>query len=152
MIVFRVVRGVFDHFMSRLPEWICTTIMMSYGLTLLAPPDTFDGPAYTVMRHYASENTWGMSLTALSSVRLVALIINGTFPAFAKWSVRFRALCASLGCFGWFCVALGLFLATPWAPGARTYTALLLTDVIVAIYLGGQAGKADRGIWNGRHG
>ena len=150
MIALRVVAGVTNHFMMRLPEWVNAVILTMFGLTLLQSGDTFNNPAFAVMKHYASENVWGAVLTGLGAVRLTALVLNGTFKWFARWSVRIRAGTATLCCFAWFCISAGLFMADSGSTGAKTYAAHLIVDMILAIHLGGQAGKVDRGIWNGR--
>ena len=150
MIAFRVVSGVTQHFIMRLPEWANSFVLLLYGQTLLQPGDAFDRQAFSVMAHYASERSWGVALVGLGAVRLAALILNGTFARFAPWSVRIRALTATLCCFAWFCLSLSLYLGDPALPGWKTYAAHLAVDIIMAIYLGGQAGRVDRELWHGR--
>ena len=150
MIAFRVATGVTQHFVMRLPEWANTIILLMFGATLLQSGNTFDKPDFSVMARYASEDTWGWALVIIASVRLTALVLNGTFKWFAPWSIRLRAGTATLCCFAWFCIASGLFFGAPAATGWKTYTIHLFIDMILAIYLGGHAGKVDRGIWNGR--
>jgi putative Mn2+ efflux pump MntP len=150
MIALRVVSGIANHFIMRLPEWACCLILLMFGLTLLQDGNTFEQPSFSIMAHYASEDTWGLVLTLIGALRLTALVLNGTFKWFAPWSIRIRAASATLCCFAWFCIALGLFLGNPGSTGAKTYATLLAVDMIMSIYLGGQAGKVDRGLWNGR--
>ncbi len=152
MIAFRVVSGVTQHFIMRLPEWGNAIVLMMFGMSLIQPGELFDRQAFSVMSHYASEGVWGWSLIGVSGIRITALVINGTFKRLAAWSVRIRALAATLCCFAWFSLSLGLYLGDPALPGWRTYAVHLVIDVIMAIYLGGQAGRVDRGLWHGRPG
>ncbi len=150
MIALRVVAGVTNHFMMRLPEWACSIILLIFGLTSLQTGNTFDNASFSVMARYGSEDVWGRVLVAVASIRLTALILNGTFPWFVRWSVRIRAASATLCCFAWFSIALGLVLANPASTGAKTYGALLVVDMILAVFIAGQAGRADRSLWHGR--
>lgn len=149
MIALRVVAGVANHFIMRLPEWGNAVILTMFGMTLLQTGNTFDRPDFVVMAHYATEETWGWVLVCLGMIRIFALVLNGTFEWFARWSIRIRAMTATLCCFAWFAVALSLYLANINSTGAKTYAAHLAIDMILAMHLGGQAGKVDRGIWNG---
>jgi hypothetical protein len=88
---------------TRALEWHCSFSMVVYGWAVLDPTSTFfDMPIYIVMRTIASEFTWGVSLMAIASLRLIALYINGWW----KRTPIIRFLGAVCG--GMFWVAIGL--------------------------------------------
>jgi hypothetical protein len=82
--------------------------------------------------------------TATLSLRIGPLVLDGTFPGFAPWALRIRALAAALCCLPWFSLFLGLYLQNSISPGSKTYAALLLVDLITAVYLGREADREER--------
>jgi hypothetical protein len=145
VIVAKLVSGVTDHFITRLPEWIWSIILLNFGVTLLGSSDTFEGNVnFSVMERMAGENTWGWFLTVIGGLRLLSLVINGTFKPLCVWTPHARALGATFSCFAWFLIALGIFLANPAATGWKTYAGLLIGDMIVAVVVAGEAARALR--------
>lgn len=145
MLTARVISGVANHFIMRLSEWTSALVLLNFGTTLLRTGVTFESPGYATMARVASEDTWGWCLLALAAVRLGALVMNGTFDWFARYSVYVRAVCASLSVFAWFLIGICLLAGNPSVPpGVGTYLTLMLTDIVMAGYIAGLAGDLER--------
>jgi hypothetical protein len=145
MIVLRIARGVTDHFIRRVPEWVSAGILLKFGQALLAPSDVFPtSHAYDVMARLANEQTWGVVLVLVASMRITALTANGTFRWFQQWSPVVRASTAYLSGFVWCAVAFSLFVSNASTTGWGTYTGLLIMDVTMAVSVAREAGRAHR--------
>ena len=120
----RLVQGVTHHFPARGTEWMTAMVMWSIGWTLLAPGSTFSAsPAWASMASMASEETWGAICFAIGTLRIVALLINGTFDRFT-WSPHIRAATSFAACFIWYHLATGLSAAGINSTGAGTYSVI----------------------------
>lgn len=150
MIAIRIISGVVDHFAVRLAEWLCTLILLFFGLTLLRAGNSFENPSFVVLAAYADEDAWGCIIFAIAALRLLALILNGTFSWSARISLIVRSACATL-CIGvWFALSVGIYLAGSSAPDSRTYAMLMLADVFLAAYTAGRTGAQFRAAAHGR--
>jgi hypothetical protein len=144
LVLLRLWRGIADHFVLRATDWFAAAFLMSFGLTLLRPADTFAiSQSYRVMATMAPEWVWGVGCTSIATVRLVALFVNGTFPSF-RWSPHIRALGTFLSIFAWAQIAIGLTLANTAGTGAPHYQLLVLFECYNMFLTASEAGIAER--------
>ena len=149
MVVLRVAAGVRRHFMYRLPEWALSANLALFSVVLLMPGDTFGSVrTYAVMARIADERTWGVAIGIVASVRLISLILNGTFPVFARYSPLARAIGSALGAIVWFALSVSFYESNPTGTGWSNYAVWLAVDVVLAVHIAGEAGQA----WKARHG
>jgi hypothetical protein len=75
------------------------------------------------MAQMASEETWGRLAIIIGMLRILALIINGTFPGtvYGKYSPAVRGIFAFASCFVWASISIGLFASAADAPGFFIY-------------------------------
>lgn len=89
---------------TRSVEWMLAICTLIWGFGLLWPGDSFALPQLAAFAIIASEATWGLISIVLGCVRLVALIINGSWCR----TPLIRALCAVIG-IGWWLVLAYLY-------------------------------------------
>ena len=129
MVIFRIASGVSDHFTARKSEWACAVILFFWGVIVYLPAHTFDNSgAFRVMAQMASEDTWGTAVMTIGTLRLVALIINGTFRRF-PYAGHARAATAMLCCFVFLQISLGLLQSGMPTPGLAVYPVLLVLEI-----------------------
>lgn len=151
MIVARVVSGVYDHFRLRLPEWVKSVGMTLMGLNFLRPADTFAmSPGYVVISQIASETTWGIVLTAIGLSRFLALLLNGNFAWFKRWSPLVRCICSGFSCSIWLMLGVGNYLVDSHFQGWIVFGMLTIVDGFNGIAIAGEAGTAFRAYRNER--
>lgn len=116
------------------------------GAIVYAPGDTVTTPAWVVIQMIASEQTWGVCALFISGLRLIALIMNGTF--WQTWYVRLsphvRAVMAFLSCFVWLQISIGLFKGGAISTGLAIYPLLLALDLYNGMSASHDAGAMDR--------
>jgi len=118
LIVFRIYRGVADHFPIRVSEWVMVWPAMGMWAALQAMPDMFSvSPSYEYLARWASEQSWAWIIMACGMVRLAALTINGTFKGFA-FSPHIRAVASIVGVAIWSQISLGFLMAFLTGGGA----------------------------------
>lgn len=146
MMYLRIVRGVTEHFRARASEWTLAAMLVLWGCIVYAPGDTFTTPAWTVMQLMMSETTWGLFALGIGVIRLVALIMNGTFRTtwYGRLSPHVRAVMAGLSCFVWSQITLGLLLGGTISTGLAIYPLLLALDFYNVMSASGEAGAMDR--------
>ena len=109
LIVRDIFHGIQSHFKARATEWIMAfpTSMVAFGLAI--QPDMFSrSPSYNAVSSWASERTWMWVILFCFFVRMVALVVNGTFRSF-KHSPHLR-VSASFVCFNfWAWLSYGFF-------------------------------------------
>jgi hypothetical protein len=147
VIVLRLAHGVQQHFSARRSEWALAFGMTGWGYVVSKPASLFTtSPAYSAMANMAAEPTWGYSAFGLGLLRVLALIINGTFPGtiYANHSPFVRGVAAYLSCFLWAAITLGLFATPSDAPGAFIYLVLFGLD-----FANGYTAMHDYGLLRG---
>lgn len=154
-IYLRVSKGVRDHLYVRRSEWACAIILTWWGFALLSPGGTFDiSPTYSGLRRIASETAWGTVCATVGITRLLALVINGTFPGnwYSQYSLHVRSLTAYLTAIIFIMIALGILTAPapawPLSTALGTYAMLAWLDIATALGTGKEAGwqqKENRG-------
>lgn len=150
-VILRIGRGVAGHFRLRVSEWFTTALLLQFGLILYAPPNVFEtSPNFAVMARWAAEETWGMLCLAVGGVHLLALTVNGTFPAF-RLSPHIRFAASFLACFMWFQITLAIFMSGVGGTGLGTYRLVLALEIYNVIRAGLDVGAViGRGSVNGR--
>ena len=121
------------HFKVRAMEWGLAWIMLAIGLCLFLPYPTLDQPAFQPMREWGNDIFWGIVLTILSLVRIVALWRNGGW----KPSPVLRAVTSIFSSSIWALFALGLTNAFVLLP-------IFIGFVLADIYSVGRAASDAR--------
>lgn len=134
MIAVRLIDGITSHFPARRSEWALASMLFATGVILLLPGVTFDvrTPIFRVLADMAEEDVWGYACLLFGGVRLMALIINGTFlphSKFSRYSPHARGGMAFGSCFFWAAISYGLFATGRPAFGLGCYPFLLLLDI-----------------------
>lgn len=143
--------GAASHFVLRSPEWWLASALFGFGFQLAMPPDIFStSSAYEVLASLASQKTWATLLLIISSLRILALILNGTFRLSRQWTPLVRSATAFVSAGAWFAVAGGLYFGNPHAVGVPVYFSLVVADLTLSVFIAKQAGAATRNYANGR--
>lgn len=131
----KFIRGITDHLRLRYPSWIMSTILLGVGLVLLNNPNIFTNDTKAYQYVFADrtfdQRTWGVLCVVLSTARLAALVVNGTFKVF-PWSNHIRGLGAALSCFIWLQIAFGVWvegMRDGWNTATPIYFGLLVFDM-----------------------
>lgn len=117
MIIVRVARGISEHFPTRASEWGFSGLLIWLGALFLEYPALFDASlSYGGLARIADETVWGSACITIGLLRLVALVVNGTFAGtwYGRWSPHVRAACAFLSCGIWFPVFAGFLASERW--------------------------------------
>jgi len=147
MIIVRLAAGVKDHFPARRSEWLLATYLCGWGIILGQPEPLFDtSRAFSGLRAFASEHTWAWACLLIGAVRLLALLINGTFAHtwYGRYSPHVRGSLAFLSCFIWTAISIGILNSGVSSTGLVIYPGLLfleLTNISEALK---DAGEVDR--------
>jgi hypothetical protein len=147
-VVARVMGGASHNITLRIGSWFLSMMLTSWGLLLLIHPILFLGPGYIGLIRLAPEVVWGWSAMTIGLIRLVALIINGTFISF-RWSPHVRFVMDVLSCFIWFQITLG-FAAAGTGTGLAIYPFLFLFDAYNSMLAASEAGVVERRYADGR--
>lgn len=143
--------AVASHFILRSPEWWLASALFGFGFQLAMPTDIFStSSAYEVLASIAGQKTWAALLLAISSLRILALILNGTFRLSRQWTPLVRSATAFVSAGAWFAVASGLYFGKPHAAGVPVYFSLVLADLALSVFIAKQAGVATRNYANGK--
>jgi len=131
-ILIRQLGSARDHiaetFLARLCEWLFGAILLTLGLILLRPEQSFAlSPATLPLRRIADEHWWGLYGAVVGGVRIGALVING-------WVVPhtyiIRSLCSFLSVLFWFTVALGVMASGFASTMIAVYPWITLAEVV----------------------
>lgn len=153
MLIVKVLRGIQSHLPARASEWALGAILFNWGWILLLPRETFSREAYALMLAVMPENAWGAGCLLLGAVRLLALVVNGTFAstAYSRFSPHVRTGMSVLSCFFWLQIVLSFALA-PAGTGMAVYPVLLVLDLYCAYRASRDAQHSDEVARNARHG
>ena len=136
--IFIFLRGIWHSLCERLAEWLLTFWLLSWGVAL-AHGGAFDAAALSVLRDWASIETWTLFCLIGGGGRLALLIVNGGW----RKSPHFRVL-AALGTIPlWTAFALGLHQSGSLASGAGAYYACLLSELVSMYRATREAGWND---------
>jgi hypothetical protein len=120
-IVLRVGQGIAEHFPIRVSEWIMLVPLLGWAWTLLLDPLTFDkSTSFAEMARWADELTWSWICFAAAFLRLVALVVNGTFKATFPYSPQLRGFASFVICIFWGQITLGILVSVANNGGVMT--------------------------------
>lgn len=133
MIILRTLaNGVWSHAGVRFTEWLGAVPLMGIGFVLHMQPGTFTtSPSFAVLARWANAPTWSAIDLSVGIIRLMALLINGSFKSFRHSpTIRFFASCVAA--MFWMLFSVGVFLAWRDFGGSPTgivaYGTLLLLE------------------------
>ena len=153
MIVVRIRDGIIDHLPVRISEWYMGCMLLQLSVRLLLPGDTFGSShSYDLMAAVSRdllplanpETVWGVLTFVVSGSRLGGLAANGTFKVLRRWSPLVRSIMALLGAATWFMIATGMYISNRDGTGSGTYYGLAIGDLLLAVWVSGEAGHAYR--------
>lgn len=133
MIVLRVARGIRQHWHIRATEWVMIYPAFFLSFILLFQENMFQFQGYAVVRTWANQPQWAMALLLCVSVRLAALVVNGTFVSF-RYSPHMRAAASWCGLLFWGIYCLG-FLQAAWIGVASWAAPLAFSTFVLMEYL-----------------
>lgn len=115
-----------EHFPVRVTDWLLSAILFSWGVTLFfIDPHVWALPIYSGLSQLASQATWATIATALGTMRLCALVVNGA----VRPSPHLRGVGAFLAIFIWVQLGLGLMFSESATVAVAIYPWLALADV-----------------------
>ena len=145
MIALRVAKGVRTHLLQRLPEWFLATHLGLVGAQLIRTDETFrTSQAYRVIASYVSETAWSMAALSISSFWMTALILNGSFAWFSRWSRWVRSLSAFVVSGFWSVTAVGVFESAPMSPAVVNNAGYAVMAFVVSLVTAHECGAADK--------
>lgn len=137
MLILRVARGVHHHFPERVVEWGLAVILVNWGMILMRRDDVIapDGPLGNILK-LAPEDTWGIIATAIGLLRLVALVLNGSFykTPLIKYAPYGRLAGAFTSCFVWMQTTLALVKYGDISLGLSIYPVFLVWDMFIVFH------------------
>lgn len=143
----RVVTGIQRHFPERVLEWVMAVNLVWWGSRLTAPSIQWSNTdAWSFMLSLGpTEETWGWICVAIGTLRLLALIINGTFADtwYSAVSPWVRGVTAGMGAVVWFIVYLSVSAAN--TSGAGIYQLPLVLDLWCSLHVLFTIGRASKG-------
>jgi hypothetical protein len=143
--------GIASHFVLRSPEWWLAFALFGFGYQLAMPGHIFaTSSAYDVLARIGDEGAWATVLIGLSSLRFLALVLNGSFRFSRRWTPLVRSATAFVSAGAWFAVSIGLYFGNPHAAGVPVYFSLVVADLTLSVFIARQAGAATRSQGNGR--
>lgn len=144
MIVVSIVKGIADHFPKRVTNWMLSGMLANIGFVLINRPGLFyEQPTYAFMVRLGSSDQWGVACVVLGGLRLMALVVNGTFAGF-RWSAHCRSVLSSVTCLVWLQLVLGCQLEGSTGLGVAVYPFLLFLEIYDAFSAAQEAGVVER--------
>lgn len=121
MIILRTLaEGVWSHFGVRFTEWLGAVPLLGMGYVLFMQPGTlWLTPSFATLARWATEPIWMNTVLAVGILRLLALIVNGSFKSFRySPTIRFAASCVAA--LFWMLFLVGIYTAWRDAGGSPT--------------------------------
>lgn len=150
----RVYHGVRHGFPGRWLEWVMGAFIIVWGARLLDSSNSFVTPshAWDGLAHWAPDYVWGTAMILVGVLRILALLINGTFrdTLYSQYSPLVRAMSAGLCGSLWLFVELSV--ASVGTQGSITYAVICIIDFSTSYHVMGEAGDNLRAHRNGRGG
>lgn len=110
MLILRMIDGIQSHFKARMTEWIMAFPTGATAFGFMVQPDMFSqSRGYSFIAAWASEQVWMWLILICFCLRMVALVVNGTFEGF-RLSPHMR-VAASVICFNFWAWFSGGFLS-----------------------------------------
>lgn len=132
---------------GRATEWLASTVMLTFAITLSLPGETLASPAFRSFRAIGLDDAaLATPMALLATARLCALYINGTLP---RRTPVIRMIGAIVGACVFSMMAMGLYwpvlnfdVAT--STGVGTYFVLALFDALSAYRSGADVRLAQQ--------
>lgn len=146
MLILRIWNGVIDHFPIRRSEWINSCVMIGWGVVVLLDNRPLTG-AWHILGQLMPEIFWALMLMTVGAIRLLALLVNGTFPKtwYGRVSPHVRVGMSLLSSLVW----LQLVIATIGSPvlttGLVAYLGYLVSDALNTLSSAAEARELDKG-------
>lgn len=145
-IIGRMVGGVTGHFHTRAMEWLFAYFLFGLGVFFVLVPDAFQvQPAFAGIQQFTGQAVWGWLCCTIGFIRLLALIVNGTFAhkgmPYATISPYVRSLMAGLSCFFWMSISFSI-LAHGASSGLVIYPGILIAEFYNIARAARDAGRA----------
>jgi len=115
------------RFGPRLSEWAIATVITLWGVVLLLPADTMEGPSWVVFRELLPEHVWGALMISLGLLRLGGLIVNGARRTITPW-IRMVSACVGVVLF------IGISAGFGLSGVIGTWIAVYPTFVVVELF------------------
>jgi hypothetical protein len=120
MIVLRTWEGIRDHYPSRQMEWFMIPGSALMGAVFLYQPDLFStSKGYSALADVLPQEGWAVLIFLCTIIRLVALIVNGTFHQFS-YSPHLRAFASVVCMLFWFQFGVGVMISVLYYGGGAT--------------------------------
>lgn len=121
MIILRTLaHGVWSHAGVRFTEWLGAAPLLGIGVVLHLQPGVFATTAsFATLAGWFTEAVWTNIILTVAILRLLALLINGSFRRFRHSpTIRFSASCVAA--LFWMLFTVGVFAAWRDADGSPT--------------------------------
>ncbi len=146
IVVLWVMRDIKAHFQARRSEWATACMVIGWGsIVSMTFPIVQRSPAWGVLARLASEELWGFAAVTVGVMRLIALILNGTFwrTWCGRWSPHIRAAGCGAPSIVWLAITLVLWASLFITTGLPIYAGLFALDAINAWGASREAGAMD---------
>ena len=123
-----LLRDTARHFRERATCWFMAVLSVAAGLALYNNQGAFTtDDHYNSMMRVADVHQWVAAFTLIGTVRLVALVVNGSLPS-VTWTPYARAVSSVLSAALWLQVALCAILDHDRRLSEIVYPALVLLE------------------------
>lgn len=121
--------GIRSHFTIRVSEWVMTFPAFGMYLALRFQPDMFSMSAsFSTLKSWANEPTWAFICMCCGCMRLIALVVNGSFAGF-PYSPHMRMSASLIGIVFWSQYSMGFIDAYLNGTGAASAVVAYTTFV-----------------------
>lgn len=116
------------RFGPRMTEWFMAGHMLLFGLVLLFPVETFNGPAYAGFGAiFLSEDVLGWVMFVAGLARIGGLVVNG---ARKNITPQIRQISAALGCIVWSGICFAFFTSNVVSTWLAVYPLFAIGELI----------------------
>ena len=131
----RVGTGIKEHFPIRVSEWVMLLPFFGMALVLRLQPDMFTkSGSFSTLSRWGSEEFWSFLCIVCGSLRLIALVVNGTFSKVFPYSPHFRMLTALVALVFWSQYSLAIldayFSSNGALSGVIPYTTFVVFELV----------------------
>lgn len=134
-----LIRELRKHFPARMPEWINSGIMVSWGAYVLLHPDTYADAKLDLFEGVLHSPDgingfafWGLVTLIVGMVRGCALFVNGAYSR----TPMIRLAASAVSAFVWSQIVIGFWNLNIPTTAIVTYGWLVLMDIISAYRAG----------------
>ena len=129
-----------ETFRERMPEWVQAVGMILWGILTLSTPGLFQAQEfYHPLLLLFSQWNWGLIATVIGFIRLVFLVINGSW----RPSAHIRAIGCVFGSLLWGSLLISALSLSWLTSGLALYVMLLALDLFSLWFSAGDAKLAD---------